>query len=379
MTVLKFIADDGRSVEIEPFNGERFEVEPLDFNQLIQAAESPSPSLPLVVKNGRAAKSETGLESEGPLTITTTWECRGKVLAYGLVKGGWLPMPWAHKRIAWIDQNVVIALEKLQAAEAAAGAPSGPGGLINWLGLDTETVSPLPFLIEGSQRKPPTEAEMREQWQRAAAALGKLLPGVKVQTICSLQMAALLQMLLDYSETRRRATQLLLRAAPLVQQHVKAGRRLALERTVLDLARQECVAPISLPVIALLSCVYDANPKASKHRAAMPGRTVLKPKVGYTSEDAYNALTDLFFVELLLNAQALFPESETVLYTRDVGIASLWTAMQSGPATVKHLPQGRVRTTVPFLLSNGLFPALSSLEVLELKKRLETAAELNGH
>jgi hypothetical protein len=177
-------------------------------------------------------------------------------------------------------------------------------------------------------------------------------------------------MVRDYDVFRSRAMRLLVRAAPLVVDRVKPERHLALEAQVLELARQENVAPTSLPVLALLSCVYDANPVLSTHRAAQPGRAVLKPKPDYDLAMAYNAMADLYFVELMVNAQAAFPHMKQVLYTGDVGIASFWTAIQPMSTELLNLPYGRMRTTAKFNLGANLFPALSEDGVMALKERL---------
>ena len=370
MSVLKFVSDDGRTVELEPHDGRQFDVKPLSFAELVYAAETTNPTFAVSLGNARAPVSETGLEKDGPLTVNTTMSNNGPVIAFGLVKGGWLPMPWAHKRVAWVDRNVVIALEKLKGYVEAAANPGDPAWLAQWLGVDTDEVSPILFALEGSQRRTPTDFDMRAELTRASKALERLMPGAKIQTVNPQQRKALLRLVLDNAESRARATRLLMQAAPLVVQREKPERRGLLETKVLDLARQEGVKPSSLTVLALLSCIYDANPTISTHRAATPGRAVLKPKATFTREDAYNALTDLYFVELMLNAHAAFPDIQPVLYTRDVGIAAMWTVLQPGELTTEHLPQGRFRTTTTFNLTTGLFPALSDSEVIDLKGRL---------
>lgn len=370
MHVLKFVGEDGRTVELEPHDGKRFRVEPLDFVQFVRAAETKSPTFQVVIHNTRAPTAQTGLERDGPLTTRATLSNNGPIIAYGLVEGGWLPMPWAHKKVAWIDRNVVIALEKLKVDVEAQQAPGDPAWLARWLGMDTEHVSPILFALEGGQRRPPTDFEMRAELSRAARALDRVLQGAKIQKIDSMQRRALHRMALEHAEARGRATRLLLQAAPLVDDRVKPELRQHLEDRVLELARQERVRIGSLTVLALLSCVYDANPVLSTHRAATPGRAVIKPRADYQAADAYNALADLYFVELLVNAHAMFPDVEPVLYTRDVGIAAMWTALQPCEQIAQRLPNGKHRTTVTFTLTTGLFPALNYDEVVGLKTRL---------
>lgn len=365
-----FVAEDGTTFDFTPHSGGHFDVQPLDFEQFARAAESSSPSFPVVITNASTPTSATGLEVEGPLTVHAVMAGNSPVLAYGLVEGGWLPMPWAHKRIALLDRNVVLSLEAIQRSRERAAGVHARANLTKWLGLDTDTVSPVLFGLEGKDQRPPSEFEIRAELSRAARALTHTLPGAKVQTVSSSQRRALHRMLADHAAFRVRATQLLLRAVPLVVSREKPEKRLHLERAVLQLARVERVRVDCLVVLALLSCVYDANPAVSTHRAATPGRAVLKPKPGFDERDAYNALADLFALELLHNAHALFPSIKTVLYTMDVGMASLWTATQPCTRHVTLGVAGKVRTTVTFGLDRGLFPALSADEVVALKTRL---------
>ena len=116
MLTLRYAGEDGKTFDIEPYEANRFDVQPLNFTELIQAVTTKCPEIPLVISNVSAPSAETGLEFDGPHALRINWVVNSPVLAYGLVDGGWLPLPWAHKRIAWLDRNVVIELEKLQSA-----------------------------------------------------------------------------------------------------------------------------------------------------------------------------------------------------------------------------------------------------------------------
>lgn len=369
--VMRFIAENGSTFDFTPHGGGRFDVEPLNFEQFVKAAESKAPSFPVVITNANAAAAVTGLDVDGPLAVTAVMGGNGPVLAYGLVEGGWLPMPWAHKRTAFLDRNVVLTLEAIQRSRERASGPHARADLTKWLGLDVDTVSPALFALEGKDQRPPSEFEIRAELGRAARALAHTLPGAKVHAIGTAQRHALYRMHAEHAAFRVRATRLLLRAVPLVVNREKPEQRLRLEQTVLQVARDEGVRADSLVVLALLSCVYDANPELSTHRAATPGRAVLKPKTDFNKKDAYNAIADLFALELLHNAHALFPSVKPVLYTQDVGMAALWTATQPCTTEVTHGANGKVRTTVSFALGGGLFPALAHAEVATLRTRLQ--------
>lgn len=369
MPVLKFVLESGKEVEFLPHETTRFEVRPLGFDELVHAAQSPSPVLQLEILNASASSEQTGLSLDGPLTVRTTWAGNGPVQVFGLVEGGWLPLPWAHKKIALLDRNVVIALEKAKAEQIEAG--NGPTPFAQLLGLDSELVSPMLFALEGAEGRAPTELAMRTELRRAERALQQLSSGAGVELLSTRRRRGLRRMVLDHSEQRLRGERLLLRAVPLVVNRAKRERRLSVERDVMRMAREEKVHSHSLVVFALLSCIYDGHHSLPAHRVATPGRAVIKPSTRFSDKDAYNAMADLFFVELMSNVLALFRDMPPVLYTRDIGLASFWSALQPMTLEVEPRLNGKVVTSGTFQLAR-LFPALQEDELAELKQRLSS-------
>lgn len=370
MLTLRYVGDDGKTFDIAPHEANRFDVKPLGFKELVQAVATKHPEIPLVILNASAPATETGLDRDGPNTLRINWVVDSPVIAYGLVDGGWLPLPWAHKRIALLDRNVVIELENLQSAGCETLGAGNPGWLTKWLGMDTDTVSPMLFALEGRHGRLPTDFEMRAELNRATKALLHVLPGTNVETVGPGQRRAMRHMLLGQAEYYHRATRLLLQAIPLVVDRAKPESRKHIEAKVLQIARDEQIPPDGLAVLALLSCIYDSNPPISTHRAATPGRAVLKPSRAYSEKNAYNALSDLFFLELLFNTIAMAPEIQPVLYTRDIGIAAFWAVLQPCKYEVRHASNGKSGASFTFSLAQGLFPSLSDDEVLDLKARI---------
>ena len=241
------------------------------------------------------------------------------------------------------------------------------------MGLDAETVSPLLFAVEGANRRLQTPFEMHCELRRAERILRALLPGAKIQSFNKVEREAIYSTIQEHSAYRGRASRLLVRAAPLVVNPPAPHQRLKLEEQILQLAKEEGVSWGSLAVLCLMSCIYDANPKLSAHITARPGRAVLKPKSEgrFNFPEAYNALSDLQFIELMLHAHAIFPEVQPVLYTRDEGLAALWSVLQPAKLSVEQRGNGKLRTSAVFSLRQGLFPTLDQSELLELKSRLE--------
>lgn len=368
--VLRYAAEDGRVIEFLPHLERQFDVRPLSHEEFVAWAMKRESSFRVEIRNASAPTSMTGLEVQGPLTVTAEMVPSSAVPAFGLVDGGWLPMPWAHRDVAWLDRNLVIRLEKLQLQWKGHGGEVPDSPLVSWLGLDSYLVSPMLFALEGGRQRPPTDWELRIELNRAFRQLSQVLPSAKVQRVGASHRRALRGMLLDGAEVRGRHIALLVSAARLVHNKVAVAKRRALEDRVIKMANELGVQTDSLVVLSLLSCIYDSGPNVPDHRAATPGRAVLKPGPNYSEEDAYNALADLYALELLHNAHALFANQRVVLYTADVGMASMWTATQPCTRQATHLSNGMARTMVNFRLDQGLFPALLPDDVGALSRRL---------
>jgi hypothetical protein len=367
LSVLKYVENGtGRVIELEPFEAKQIVVSPLDYGHLLKMLTSKRPSFPFEIRNVKAKGVPADMEGK-PLVVTGNMETATPV-AFGLVDGGWLPMPWANKRIALLDRNLVIRLEKLRAFPSPL-APSDPADLSKLLGLDVDTVSPLLFAFEGANRRTPTLSELDEELDRAKQALAELLPGAKLQQIGPVQRAALHRLVLEQLEFRVKATRFLEKSAPLVVNRAKLEKRLALEAEVTKLAAAEGVRRDSLAFLAVVSCIYDSKPPF-QHRAATPGRAVLKPRAGYSAEDAYNALADLSFLELMFNVGALFPGTGFVLYTADAGLTAFWSSLHPCERELAHLGGGVSRTTMTFNTTGGLFPDLGEEEAQALSNRI---------
>ncbi|MDN4592137.1 hypothetical protein DBA29_27020 [Xenophilus aerolatus] len=355
--------------EIRPHDANTFDVQPLGFEQFVRAAEG-NPTFPVVITNGNSATESTGLEIAGPLTVSATMTGPPEILAYGLIDGGWLPMPWAHKRLALVDRNLVIKLEKALVNEAQLHGPAARFSLMKDLGLDSLEVSPALFALEGRNKRPPSPFEIRAELARGVRALEQTFAGAKVQRMTSIQRAALFNMGIDNAIARANAQRLLMKAAPLVVDQPPPHERLDLEREILQMADEERVPATAQVALALLSCVYDGHSPLSDHRAARPGRALIKPKREYTPGMAYNAAADMFALEALHHMHSILPQLDPVLYTDDIGMAAFWIATQPSARTSIGKPNGKVQTMATFPLRKGLFPALDEEGISALHRRL---------
>ena len=105
-----------------------------------------------------------------------------------------------------------------------------------------------------------------------------------------------------------------------------------------------------------MSCLHDNVPNGTNRKVTKPGRAVLKPSAKYTDKDAYGALSDLIFLELLSMMAGMLADERPVLYTHDLGLAALWSSLNS--RNVRRNERGT--TTVDFTLTQGLLPELDA-------------------
>lgn len=353
-------------IELIPFNADSFDAQPLSHDDFVECIARGRSHYPLKITNALLVASE-GKPDAQAMTVTTEMGLPSTPTLFGLVLGGWLPFPFAAKRTALLDRNVVshiatLAAEDLKGSSQGASAPTWPYCSFDLAG---EQVSPLLYVFEGRHRRTPTLDEIAAEAMQGTEVLRSVLPNAKVLDMGKAQQTAVMNMLQERAESLERRQSLLLKASSLVSQPVGQRHRPQVEAEILALSRTHSVPPKSFPVVALLSCLYDGH-DAPSHPAFRPGRAVLKPTATYTKSDAYNALADLSFLELMLQFPSVTPGVEYVLYTRDKGLAALWSALRP------WLAQDAGASLTPmFTLDRSMFPGLTEDEAVALAGRLE--------
>ena len=198
-----------------------------------------------------------------------------------------------------------------------------PTWFIQGLGLDSEMLNPLLYVLEGERQRPPTSAELRRELNRARNALTRALPSAKVIPVNKQLRTAIEGIAKDIQLNLKEEIDFLTKAVPLVRHAASPSKRLTLETDILNLAKQCGVSSKSLVVLAVISCIYDEKSPTG----ILPGRRLLKPKAVYSARAAYNAVMDIRFLTLLISGQASFKSDDLVLYTGDLGLAAFWSAL----------------------------------------------------
>lgn len=283
---------------------------------------------------------------------------------YGLVDGGWLPPPFVNPPNLLADSNVIGYLAEI--AKGNAVAPVQAAGW--WFKLVTNPkllINPLPYAFEGNQRRTPTFEEFEQSYAEATRIIKENLPHANVIEFHDEHFRAAYDLLADLAKRDEKEMEFLIEAAPLVADGVPTDKLLETESEILKIARDLGVEPkSSLAVLSLLSCLYDDG--RSGYATA---RKVIKPRVGYNEENAYNALADLGGLRLFLGAIALsrLPEFESFAFcTFDQAIALLWCGFEFHK--IEFNQSSGMNAT--YVFDENLFPRLDEAGRKELTKRL---------
>jgi hypothetical protein len=183
-------------------------------------------------------------------------------------------------------------------------------------------INPLLWALEGNQRRNLTVEEVKQQVEEAAAVLKKALPKAELVAVDAHGVQGTAGLIRDSQAGMVKKERFLMRLAPKLHAPVGARRRDLLWREVLD-AAADCGLPReSLVVLAALSCVSVPNGRGA-------ARGVLNITRHYSKADAYNALSDLRALELLMTLFATFPDQRLMLCTGDMSLALFWAGIRA--------------------------------------------------
>jgi hypothetical protein len=294
----------------------------------------------------------------GPRQVTQTITFREAAAIVALVPGGWLPMPFGLPSRFLVDRNVVVKLAKIRRGDSTANGQE----LLWWTQFfesGNATFNPLPYALEGGLRRKPTFTEFKDAYDQGASELVDSFPKCHVVKFEDRHYRAAYDQLEAFDARYEREAQFLLQACPMIVHRVAPQHVRGLESHLLSLADSLGLQRAGIPVLAVLSCLYE-DPQG----AVSIGRKLLKPRRKYSPADAYNALSDVRHIEVAAAGQVLL-EERFLLCTCDIGLASLWTALN---VTGQDVGGGRIEFT--FTFTQDLFGRLSEDEIFALRDRL---------
>jgi hypothetical protein len=311
---------DGGPDETITFTGTN--IQPLGYAELAQAKPHKKLTISLQMRNSTII--DTGIEhldKSLPHDVKMTIESSFTSRAIGLIRGGWLPPVFAADRvdtIILIDRNIVSEIVgRFKHGKVVGAEPD----FIDLFADRPVRINPVLFAMEGNGRRVPTPADVRDQLEEAVSKLQAALPSAKLM-VGPGSLKGALGLIEDAGPGIARKQQFLMRIAPSLAAPV--GRRnMQARRNEVLAAADECgVLRGSLVVLAALSAVFVPNGRS-------PAKKLLKFRVGYSQEDAYNALVDLRSLEVLIHLFTLFPDERILLCTADRDLALFWTGIRA--------------------------------------------------
>ena len=215
------------------------------------------------------------------------------VTVFGISIDGVQPLFLVRKFLHVPDRNILskICSERLSDADSY---------WINQLNSNEITFNPIFTAAEGVNRRTPTRQEFIDQYFVSQEKISRHLPLVSFTPHTEESISQSYALIDEISEKRLRESSFLIESAPLVASRSADSQLLAVENKIFLLAKKYGIAGPVLPLLAILSCLYE-----SADGSTSAGRGVLHPKVNCSLNDAHNSLSDLLAIELLLASASL--------------------------------------------------------------------------
>jgi hypothetical protein len=309
---------------------------PRSYAELAKARLHQKVTLPLEMLNGRILDTDIeGVDVTKYANMKTVLESPFTSHTVGLVRGGWLPSFLAAtnpRATLLLDRNAVTEL----ASRFNGGVTTGrtPDFLDMFAGQPVR-LNPLLYAIEGNARSAPDAVTMARELADAVSKLRNALPDA-VLMVGPESVRGAMGLIADTSARMACEARFLLRIAGLLNGPTARANMDARWDDVLQAADDCGVAREALVVLAALSVVVVPNGRSIARR-------LLKFGNDYSEAHAYNALSDLRSLDLLIKILGIYPEELTQLCTADRPLALFWCGIQVADITLEG---GRVTYTL---------------------------------
>ena len=302
-------------LKIENHYIESFDIEPLSHSDMLEMNETNKLKVRLFDIKSSTIDKEDVLDAE--ITNLTKDE------AYLIVSGGWIPCAFIkNNTILYADRNIIS--EIIRRYENGNKKLKEDFDSFDSIFLANKNImlDISLFVIEGNQQQLPTNEMIDEQINTVLNDLKVALPNLEIakyptgnKHYYDLKNAAELKI--------RKRMEFLQKVTPTINKQFTIKTREQGIKTVLDTAKQMQLGIDLVVILALLRVLMKDKKSAAQ--------LLLKDSQNYTEQKAYNAVMDLFALELLFNAYNKHKESFNIAFiTRDKGL-SLFSSMFSTP------------------------------------------------
>ncbi len=291
-------------------------IKPRTYEELAAAKLHQGITIPLEMYNGRIVDTDVeGVDTSKIAHITATLVSPFTAKAIGLVPGGWLPSALAATKetsVILLDRNIITEIAgRFRGGKKVGRAPD----FLDLFENHPVRVNPMLFALEGNQRAFPDLDLVRSQLEEVTAKLTEALPSATLM-VGPGSIDGVLGLIEDVRPSFERKQAFLRQVAPMLKTQV-AQRDIDRRWDELLAVAKACGAEqASFVVLAALSTLVNPGRSAA--------RSLLKFSSSYDDADAYNALSDLQALELLLYSFVYVPDAITQLCTADRNLALFW-------------------------------------------------------
>lgn len=273
--------------------------------------------------------------------------------------GGSSPIHSKCVEVMLVDRNVTIAISKILDWPNRTDMQVEKRWRDN-LNSKRFLLNSVLYASEGKTQQTPTLEAFRNDIAVANGIFARGLPKARTIHHDSWQLDKFFENVIATAGRHQREAEFLIEVSPKILSRVSPKGTKQVEREIIEVAYSKKLSPHSFVVLAALSCLYE--PQDGKEPKI--GRGVIKPKLGHTFAEAYNALADIRSLEFLAAASGLSGPSAGFC-TRDKDLAEFWMCL--GVSLPKW--DGN-RFSADLSPSSNLFPRLNEDEVQDLFYRL---------
>ncbi len=316
------VADNGDIVEFLP----NYPIL-LSYTDLMEAKDTGTCNLKFKIKPGEATSNKYPLEEYETISIHTTPDKEHTVFA--LSTDGWVPLPFVGKSIILADRNIIDGIKKMQ-IEHKKDAFQNMEWWMNISKYSDITINSMPYAYEGNHRKFPS-------FEKFCTSFNEAVDIIKAHNMKAVEYEAdNYKAAYDIVEKLKpeieKEIDFLLTVAPMVANQHNDKVTQEIQAKIDNIVNESHLSTTSLAYILVLGCLYENKGSLGRLHA----RKVLKPKLNYTREQAYNTIMDLLHLKMLLLSCKLPNKDKTFFCTADFHLAAFWIGLDIHNLTVEE-------------------------------------------
>ncbi len=334
---------------ISPFPYSYISTPPINGNYKIKMSVPPD----LCIIDGNKSKTRQDISTK----ITFNHAIR----TYTLLHDGWLPIPFVPYKKLLLDRNVISILQK----NPSTSHRKDHSDTKWWLNLAIETqtfFNIFPYCMEGNRKSTPSYNDFKISYFDSVSRLKSLFPSARIITYQEIHLNEAYALVEEINKNHENEVNFLSQINTIILHRLSNNKLTKACDKIIAAAIKYKIHSNPLLLLSALSCLYE-----DKNSSGLsPARRVLKPKKSFSSENAYNALSDLRMLYVSIQSKKILNE-ETPLCTCDKHLAALWCSLVPIKVENDNSPLFKVKFTV----TEDTFPRLDASQRQDLINKIE--------